>query len=120
MISPRSLRAVISSAAGHGRFLRRQRVIATSLKGITQPGIHATTIVRDHRGLAMHQTRRGNDPPAEVLHQRLVTEAYAEDRHPLLEGRQHGQRHAGIVRGGRARARCTDGVGFERQRLRHR
>ena len=117
MISPSSDVAVTSSASG-----TLARSIASEWYRVTANGDgnarkNAAAVVRHRGDLAMHHPLRAHDAAAERLPDRLVPEAYAEDRD--LPGEALDQRHrdAGLV--GRARpGRDDDLRGAESPRLR--
>ena len=101
MISPSSAVAVIARQGGIVRALDRERMVARGRQRRRKVGENAAAVVDDRRHLAVHHALRANDLPAERLADRLVAEAYAQDRNPSGEALDQRHRNPGLA--GRAR-----------------
>ncbi len=84
-MTPSSEVAVISSVAGRGLRLDRQRMVAGRLEAGIEAAEQALAGVVDARSLAMHQLRRPDHVAAHGLADGLVAEADAENGRGRLE-----------------------------------
>ena len=110
MTTPSSVRALTISAGGHALLRHRQRMVARGGEGRGEIGEDAAAIVQDRAGLAVHQARRADDLAAEILPDRLMAEADAEQGPAGIGGGgDEIERDAGLVR--------RAGAGRDQERL---
>src|SRR5207237_27664 len=93
----------------HGVRRDRQRMIANRLERVGQAGEDAFAVVRNHRGLAVHDLASGDDLAAEGLADRLMAEADAEQGHAARGGLDEADRDASF-RGGTRAGRDDDAL----------
>ena len=98
--------------------LRRQgfrvdhkRVIPSCDEGVRQPGEDSTSVMADHRRLAVHDDRGLHDLCSESLRDALVPEAHSEDRDITCQLFDHCQAYPRFFGPARAR-RDHDPVGL--------
>src|ERR1700752_3167149 len=95
---------VIRRSRGHFKTLRQrlllnnQRMIASPLKTIRQPGEDRLAVVNHFRRLAMHHLRRANYTPAKRLPDRLMTKTNTQQRNLSRKVLDHFQRDSRRVR----------------------
>src|SRR5689334_4180051 len=83
---------------GEARALDGERVVARGVERRRHPGEHTALVMHDRRQLAMHHPLGADDARAERLPDRLVAEAYAEDRHLARETAHERHRDPGVAR----------------------
>src|SRR5262249_28653580 len=98
---------------GHRVRQYHQRVVARRRERVRQVREDAVTVVANLGCLAVHLSLGSGDRTAEGLADRLMSEAYAEDRRVLAEAPDDLERHSGVVRGAGA-GRDHDPLGRER------
>src|SRR5262245_41289482 len=87
-------------------------MITAGFKGLGQAGEDCAPVMMHGRGLAMHEPTGSHDSTAEYGHQRLMAEAYTENRNMSRKGLDHMHRNAGVVRSARP-GRDREMCGFE-------
>ena len=103
-------------ALGERGALNEKRVVAGGGEALGEVFEHIGVLVKNGRGLAVHETVGAHDVAAEVVADGLVAEADAEDGFLTGEGLDHVERHARL--GGRAGAgRDEHAVGVKGERL---
>src|SRR5687767_6635302 len=95
-------------AGGQAGALDHQGVIPRGDEAVGDFVKNPLAVVADAGSLAVHHLARAHHPAAEGLADRLVAEAYAQQRHPAGQPPDQLERDAGLVR--RARPRRNDDV----------
>jgi len=86
---------------GEGAAFDEQRMIARGGEILRHAAKDVGIAVLDGRSLAVHQTRRPDDVSAKIMANRLVAEAYSQDRFYSRERLDNVERYAGLSRGAR-------------------
>ena len=103
-------------AIGQRGALDEERMIAGGGEALRQAFENVGVFVEDGRGLAVHEAVGPHDVAAEIMADRLMSKAYAEDGFFTGERRDHVERHAGFF-GRTGAGRDEHAVGIEREGL---